>query len=74
MNTCRSEIGFFTVKMNTGEIRKIVISQDVVSHYDKDQTYSGKYFNLDDIYGPAVVKTADEDVFRTVDGIELRKR
>lgn len=74
MKISRNEIGFFMVKTDAGEFEKVVISQDVVFHYDKEHVYTGKHLTLNSVDGPPVSCTNRENVFRLKDGTELRRR
>lgn len=74
MNSPREEIGSFTVQAETGEEKEIIISQEVVSHYNKEHINSGKYLTLETIDGPTVEATDRDHVFRLEDGTVLRRR
>lgn len=74
MNKPKQEIiGSFTVIDNKQEIRKIVVSQDIIAHYSGNTNHS-KNLHLDTIDGLEVYKTQDPDVFRLPDGTLLRKK
>ena len=66
-------IGSFTVVNDKQELRKIVVSQDIISHYCGKTNHS-KNLNLDSIDGAEVFKTEDPDLFRLSDGSILRKK
>ncbi|MBU1565986.1 MAG: hypothetical protein KJ630_10200 [Proteobacteria bacterium] len=66
-------IGSFTVINDKQELRKIVVSQDIISHY-YGKTNHSKNLNLDSIDGEEVFKTEDPDVFRLSDGATLRRK
>lgn len=66
-------IGSFTVVNDKQELRKIVVSQDIISHYCGKTNHS-KNLNLDSIDGAEVFKTEDPDIFKLADGSILRKK
>lgn len=66
-------IGAFTVVNNRQEIKRVVVSQDVVSHYSAD-SHHAKRLNLETINGVEVYKTRDPDIFKLPDGTVLKKR
>lgn len=70
----REIIGSFAVKTGDGEIRTVIISQESVSHYAKEGSFSGKHLNLGSIDGPQVIWTGESNIFRLHDGTKLRKR
>lgn len=55
------------------EIKKIVVSQDIIAHYSGDTTHS-KNLHLDSIDGVKVYKTDDPDIFKLIDGTLLRRK
>ncbi len=65
-------IGSFTVINDKLELRKIIVTQDRVSHYCGKINHL-KNLNLDSIEGVKVFKTEDPDIFRLADGSLLRK-
>ncbi len=69
----RVEVGSFPVRTDVGVKKLIVVSQEVVSRYDKEHAYTGKFLNLETMDGPFVEYTENENVFRLEDGTELRK-
>lgn len=74
MNKPKQEvIGSFTVINDKQEVRKIVVSQDIITHYAGSTSHS-KNLHLDTIDGLEVYKTPDPDVFRLPDGSLLRKK
>lgn len=66
-------IGSFTVVSDKQELRKIVISQEIVSHYSGQINHS-KNLNLDSIDGAEVFQTEDPDIFKLADGSILRRK
>jgi len=66
-------IGAFTVINNRQEVKKVVISQDMMSYYSGD-VHHVKRLNLDDIHGVEVYKTRDPNIFKLPDGTILKKR
>jgi hypothetical protein len=66
-------IGSFTVVDNKNEIKKVVVSQDIMTHYSGETSHS-KNLHLDTIDGIEVLKTDDPDIFKLPDGTSLRKK
>jgi hypothetical protein len=66
-------IGSFTVVNDKQELRKIVVSQDIISHYCGKTNHS-KNLNLDSIDGAEVFKTDDPDIFKLSDGSTLKRK
>lgn len=66
-------IGSFTVIDEKQEMRKIVISQDIVTHYSGTTRHS-KNLNLDTINGVQVQATPDPDIFKLPDGTTLKRK
>ena len=64
--------GSFTVVNEKREIKKVVVIQDVLSYYGKEQSYS-KTFRLESLDGISVYRTKDPDIFRQDDGSLLKK-
>ena len=74
MQTRNEEIcAFFTVEDENNKLKKVVVTQDIVSHYRKDEKYS-KAFRLDSLDGPVVYQTESPDVFQLIDGTILKRR
>jgi len=74
MKTNKQElIGSFTVVDNKNEVKKVVVSQDIVTHY-RGATSHSKNLHLDSIDGIEVFKTDDPDIFKLPDGTSLRKK
>jgi len=71
--TKREFIGSFTVINDRQEIKKIVVSQDIITHYSGNTRHS-KNLHLDTIDGVEVSKTQDPDIFRLPDGTTLRRK
>lgn len=55
------------------EIKKIIVSQDIITHYSGDTSHS-KNLNLDSIDGIKVYKTNDPNIFTLIDGTTLRRK
>ncbi len=73
MKTNKQEIiGSFTVVNNKQELKQVVVSQDIVTHYSGATSHS-KNLNLDTIDGVEVYKTNDPDIFKLPDDSTLRK-
>lgn len=66
-------IGIFTVVDSNQELQKIVVSQDIVTHYSGETSHT-KNLHLNTIDGVKVYKTDDPDIFKLPDGATLRKR
>jgi hypothetical protein len=74
MKTEKQElIGVFTVVNNKQELKQVVVSQDIVSHYSSEDSHT-KSLHLDTIDGIEVNKTDDPDIFKLPDGSILRKK
>jgi hypothetical protein len=73
MKTKKQEfIGSFTVVNDKQELKKVIVSQDIVTHYSRESSHS-KNLHLDTIDGIEVHKTNDPDIFRLADNTTLRK-
>lgn len=66
-------IGSFMVVNDKQEIRKVVVSQDIIAHYSGNTSHS-KNLNLDSIDGVKVYNTHDPDIFKLIDGTTLRRK
>ena len=74
MNPTKQEIiGSFAVVNSELETKKIIVCQDIITHYS-DETCSEKTFYLDFVDGIKVCKTIDPNIFKLPDGSKLRKR
>jgi len=62
----------FTVISEAKELKKVIISQDIITHYNKEESYT-KHFRLESLYGATVYKTEDPDILELVDGTIFRK-
>jgi hypothetical protein len=62
----------FAVKNDKNEQKQVVVTQDILAHYRKEENYSKK-FHLDSLDGPAVYQTENPDVFRLSDGTMLKR-
>ncbi len=73
MKTKKQElIGSFTVIDNNQEVKQVVVSQDIVTHYSGETSHT-KNLHLDSIDGIEVHKTSNPDIFELPDGTTLRK-
>lgn len=73
MKTAKQElIGSFTVINDKQELKTVVVSQDIVTHYSGTTSHS-KNLHLDTIDGVEVYKTNDPDIFKLSDNTTLRK-
>ncbi|KJR96573.1 MAG: hypothetical protein VR65_27915 [Desulfobulbaceae bacterium BRH_c16a] len=66
-------IGSIMVVDDNQEIKKIVVCQDIITHYSGDSSHS-KNLYLDSIDGVKVYKTQDPDIFKLIDGTTLRRK
>ena len=66
-------IGSFTALNNKQELKKIVISQDILPHYCGSSNHSKNLF-LETMNGIQVFKTEDPNVFQLSDGSLLKKK
>jgi hypothetical protein len=74
MKTNKQEfVGVFTVINNQQELRQVVVSQDIISHYKGEASHT-KNLHLDSIDGTEVYKTNDPEIFKLPDGSTLRKK
>ena len=74
MKTKKQElIGVITVVDSNQELQKIVVSQDIVTHYSGETSHT-KNLHLNTVDGVKVYKTEDPDIFKLPDGATLRKR
>lgn len=65
--------GSFDVVTERRELKKVVVVQDVLSYYGKEERYSKK-FRLESLDGMSVYRTEDPDIFRLDDGSLIKKR
>lgn len=65
--------GSFTVETENYEIKKVVISQACVAHYDKEKSYS-KRFRLESLDGPVVYKTKNPVILLLANGTTLKRQ
>ena len=74
MNKRKQElIGSFAVIDDKQNIRKIVVTQDIITHYSGDARHT-KNLHLDSIDGAEVYTTQNPDIFKLSDGTTLRRR
>jgi hypothetical protein len=66
-------IASFTVVNDAQELRIIIVSQDIISHYCGKTNHS-KNLSLDSIDGAEVFKTENPDIFKLSDGSILRRK
>ncbi len=67
------QIASFTVENNNQELKQVVISQDIHSHYTRDKNYPKRY-RLESLYGEAVYRTEDPDILKLSDGSLLKRK
>ena len=63
----------FPVKDENGELKEVVVTQDIVSHYRKEENYRKK-FRLGSLEGPVVYQTENYDIFQLSDGTTLKRK
>ena len=63
----------FTVINENNELKQVIVSQDIVSHYSKEEHYP-KHFRLESLHGIAVYQTGNPDILTLVDGTILKRR
>jgi CDP-diacylglycerol pyrophosphatase len=63
----------FIMEDENGELKKLVVTQEIHPHYRKEEDYSKK-FRLDSPDGPVVYQTENPDVFQLFDGTILKRR
>lgn len=63
----------FTVEDENSELKKVIVTQDILSHYHKEENYSKK-FRLDSLDGVVVYHTEDPDVLKLANGTTLKRR
>lgn len=74
MQTRNEEIcGSFTVETENNELKKVLISQACVAHYDKEDSYC-KRFCLESLDGPVVYKTESPVIFQLANGTTLKRQ
>ncbi len=66
-------LGSFTVINEANELKQVIVSQDIVTHYSKEESYP-KHFRLESLYGVAVYQTEDPDIFQLVNGTILKRK
>lgn len=66
-------IGSFTAVNGNKILQKIIVSQEIISHYSGDTVHK-KLLTLETLNGPEVYKTDDPDIFKLIDGTTLRKK
>jgi hypothetical protein len=66
-------IGSFTALNNKQELKKIIISQDILPHYCGNSNHSKNLF-LETMNGIQVFKTEDPNIFQLSDGSLLKKK
>ena len=69
----REICGFFTVENENHEFSQVVVIQDLLPNYSKEERYS-KTFRLDSLDGVTVYRTKDPDIFKLANGRILKKR
>lgn len=69
----QEEVGTITVVDDAQNLKQVIISQDNISYYKRDNSHT-KSLHLDTIDGPEVFKTNDPNIFTMQDGALLRKK
>ena len=74
MQTRVEEIcGSFIVETEDHQLKRVIICQDIVTHYDKEKSYA-KYFRLESPAGVAVYKTENPSIFQLANGTLLKRK
>lgn len=73
MKNRREVCASFTVENENHEIKKVVVTQDLLSHYRKEENYFKK-FRLESFDGPLVSQTEDPDIFQLANGTILKRK
>ena len=66
-------VGSFTVINEANEFKQVIVSQDIVTHYSKEESYP-KHFRLEFLNGVTVYQTDNPDIFELVDGTILKRK
>jgi len=65
--------GYFTVENDDRERKQVVVTQDILSHYSKEKSYSKK-FRLESLDGVFVYQTEKPGVFQLANGTFLKRK
>lgn len=60
-------------KLGNYELKQVLVTQKVLSHYSKDESYS-KSFRLESLGGITVYRTEDPDIFTSASGAILKRK
>lgn len=63
----------FTVETEDRELKQVLVTQEILSHYSKKENYSKK-LRLESPAGVAVYRTKDPDIYQLANGTILKKR
>ena len=66
-------LGSFTLINEDNELKKVIISQDIVTHYNKEESYL-KHFHLESLSGTIVYQTEGSAILELVDGTIFRRK
>ena len=66
------QIASFTVINENYELKQVIISQDLLSHYDGKKIYTKKYC-LESLGGTPVFRTDNPDILKLADGSILKR-
>lgn len=69
----QEEVCSFTVVDDSQELKQIIVTQDSVGYYKRDNSHK-KTLHLETVDGPEVFKTADPNVFKLQNGSILKRR
>jgi hypothetical protein len=73
MKTREKEIcASFTVENEDNQLLKVLVTQDRLSHYSKEERYS-KSFRLESPEGIAVYQTENPEIFKLANGTTLKR-
>lgn len=74
METATEEqIASFTVINEDYELKQVIISQDLLSHYDGKKVYT-KNYHLESLDGIPLSRTDDPDILKLPDGSILKRK
>lgn len=65
--------GHFTVETEDNQFKQLLVIQDFVSYYSKEESYS-KTFRLESLDGVVVYKTENPAIFRLANGTLLKRK
>lgn len=63
----------FTVENEDQELKEVIVTQDSLALYRKEENYSKK-FRLESFKGPVVYQTENPDIFQLANGTILKRK